>query len=56
MTDKITPDEVSELVDRYKQWNIGSDKDGQVLPKARFQDAHRRPARGCTRRWPGRGR
>jgi hypothetical protein len=39
MTDKITPDQVSELVDEYKQWNIGSDKAGQVLSKARFQDA-----------------
>jgi hypothetical protein len=39
MTDQITSDQVSELVDKYKQWTIGSDKAGPVMPKLRFQDS-----------------
>ena len=39
LTDQLTPDDVRELVEEYKQWSIGSNKAGNVLPKARFEDA-----------------
>ncbi len=42
MSDTITPTQVSELVDHYKQWTIGADHAGQVLPKSHFEDAPER--------------
>jgi hypothetical protein len=44
-TTKLNPADVVDLVTKYKQWTIGSNGSGTVLPKARF-DQH--PERSYT--------